>query len=115
MKYALIGLAALLFIGTAEAAPLPSLDVGESDTYTFEGNADLVVWVEWTDPGKIDATKDLSIDITAPSGFTQHCDDEQSGKQVCIIFGELEDGEYLIEVTNVGEKAVRYDYQAGSR
>jgi hypothetical protein len=115
MKYAFLGaIAALLFAGTVAAAPLPRINVGEVDTYTFEANnnSNFVTWVTWDT--YYDPRKDLTIDITSPSGFTQHCDDSLNAKQICIIYGELEDGTYTIAVTNTGERNVGYGIEYGA-
>lgn len=87
------------------------LPVGETDTYTFTGK-NLVGWVQWGKPGKIDPKANLSVKLTSPNGTELIYDDPDSNKQV--FYGTDEDGEHLIVVTNTGTKAVRYEIEYGA-
>lgn len=78
-------------------------------TFCSDPTDSLVGWVNWGK--KINSDRDLAVLVTSPSGTTFYFDDGPSSTQSFIIYGPLEEGDWTVEVINVGTKRVKYDLQ----
>jgi hypothetical protein len=78
-------------------------------TFCSDPSDSLVGWVNWGKKSSPD--RDLAVVVTSPSGMQLVFNDGPSSTQTFIVFGPLEEGDWMIEVVNVGTRDVKYDLQ----
>ncbi len=97
-------------VGAKDSGRLAS---GSSTAYTAtfcsDPTAQFAVYVQW----RWDPAKDLALRVTSPTGEQFFVDTHGSSLEVFAYSAPLPEGDWTVEVINVGSRGVNYDLQMG--
>ena len=82
-------------------------DPATSDSDPTDG---FFTWVSWN---RIDPAKNLALQVTDPNGNVYFVDRHPTAIEFFIASAPLADGDWQVEVINLGSRSVNYDFAMG--
>jgi hypothetical protein len=88
--------------------------VGEATSYSMTFCSDptdgFFTWVSWN---RIDSAKNLALRVTDPSGNVYFVDRHPTAIEFFVASAPLAEGDWQVEVVNLGSRSVNYDFAMG--
>ena len=90
------------------------VSAGESTSYSMTFCSDptdgFFTWVSWN---RIDSAKNLALQVTDPNGNVYFVDRHPTAIEFFIASAPLAEGDWQVEVINLGSRSVNYDFAMG--
>ena len=90
------------------------VSAGESTSYSMTFCSDptdgFFTWVSWN---RIDPAKNLALQVTDPNGNVYFVDRHPTAIEFFIASAPLAEGDWQVEVINLGSRSVNYDFAMG--